>query len=252
MAKLIILGTANAIPSSNQDGSHMVLVGASQVVLIDVSTNPIIRLRQAEIDPLSLTDLILTHFHPDHVSGVPLLLLDSWLLGRKAPLNIYGLAYTLERVQKMMDLFNWQDWPGFFPVNFHPIMTEELTEVIHTEEFRILASPVKHLIPNIGLRIEICNTGQSLAYSCDTAPCQEVIRLASGVNYLLHEATGEELGHSSAAAAGNVAAQAGADNLLLIHYDLGKNLLDEMLAQARAVFPGNVELARDFQVIEFS
>ena len=101
MTKLVLLGTSNAVPSEQQDSSHMILIGANRVVLIDVSTNPIIRLQRAKIDPLSLTDVILTHFHPDHVSGVPILLLDSWLLGRKQPLNFYGLAATLDRVEKM-------------------------------------------------------------------------------------------------------------------------------------------------------
>ena len=66
--------------------------------------------------------MILTHFHPDHVSGLPSLLLDMWLMGRKDPLTIYGLAYTLERMEKLMEAYDWASWPGFFPVEFctHP------------------------------------------------------------------------------------------------------------------------------------
>ena len=44
-----------------------------------------------------------------------------------------------------------------------------------------------------------------MAYSCDTEPCDEVIRLSEGVDVLIHEATGESLGHSSARQAGEIA-----------------------------------------------
>ena len=251
MTKLVLLGTSNAVPSEQQDSSHMILIGANRVVLIDVSTNPIIRLQRAKIDPLSLTDVILTHFHPDHVSGVPILLLDSWLLGRKQPLNFYGLAATLDRVEKMMDLYGWQEWPGFFPVNFIRLPVQEMAPVLQSSDFNIFSSPVHHMVPNIGIRVEIPETGESFAYSCDTEPCPEVVVLARGVDYLLHEATGAELGHSSPEGAGKVAAQAGVKCLMLIHYDLQHNNLSGLIAHAKEAFSGPVELAKDFQVIEF-
>jgi len=250
MAKLILLGTANAVPTERQENTHMALVGAAQIVLIDVSANPIVRLHQAGIAPLSATDLILTHFHPDHVSGVPLMLLDSWLLGRKNPLNIYGLPFTLDRVEKMMELYGWQYWPGFFPVNFIRLPEEEMAPVIQSDEFAIFASPVQHMIPNIGLRIEFKRCDQVVAYSCDTEPAQEVIRLAAGADLLIHEATGAEHGHSSAAQAGVIARQAEAGKLVLIHFDLDSNG-DTLLDQARSTFPGPVELAYDLMEFEF-
>jgi metal-dependent hydrolase (beta-lactamase superfamily II) len=39
-----------------------------------------VRLSKAGVDFNRLTDLILTHFHPDHVSGVPMLLMNMWLI----------------------------------------------------------------------------------------------------------------------------------------------------------------------------
>lgn len=250
VTELILLGTGNALASQKQENSHMLLVGANRRVLIDTATNPIARLQQAGIDPISLTDLILTHFHPDHVSGVPILLLDSWLLGRQAPLNIYGLQYTLERLEKMMALFDWGEWPNFFPVNFHPLAMQEMVLVLECDEFVIYASPVQHIIPNIGLRIEIPASGKVFAYSCDTEPTQAVVRLAQGADILIHEATGAEFGHSSAAQAGAIAKQSGAARLVLIHYDLERNNLHELLEQARSTFTGPIDIATDFMSIK--
>jgi ribonuclease Z len=251
VTKLILLGTANAVPNENQENTHFLLIGQERTVLVDTSANPIVRLRQAGVDPLSLTDLILTHFHPDHVSGAPLLLLDSWLLGRTEPLSIYGLAFTLERVEKMMELYGWSHWPNFFPVNLVRLPESELTPVLKCAEFSVVASPVRHMIPNIGLRIEFPASERSLAYSGDTEPAQEVVRLATGVDVLIHECTGAEHGHSSAAQAGEIARQAEVGKLLLVHYDLNTDDAQSLLDQAQTTFPGSVELGRDFQSIDF-
>lgn len=251
MSRLILLGTGNAVSKIDQDNTHMALLGGERRVLIDASTNPIIRLRLAGIDPIQISDLILTHFHPDHVSGVPIFLMDSWLLGRKAPLAIHGLALTLDKLQKMMDLYNWENWPDFFPVYFHSITAKEKHLVIEADEFSIFSSPVRHMIPNIGLRFEFSESGKSIAYSSDTEPAQEVIRLAEGVDILLHEATGEELGHSSPAQAGLIAQQAGAKRLFLIHYDRENNGLQEFIEQAKSTFPGPVDLAEDLMSFDY-
>jgi ribonuclease Z len=251
MTKLIILGTANAVPTAQQDNTHLVLVGEKRTVLVDTASNPITRLRQAGVDPVSVTDLILTHFHPDHVSGLSLYLLDIWLLHRTAPLKIYGLASTLERAAGMMDLFGWHEWPNFFPVEFCPVSADSQAEILRCDEFAISSVPVRHMIPTIGIRAEFLQSGKSMAYSCDTAPAPEVIELARGVDVLLHESTGAYVGHTSAAQAGEIARQAGAKSLLLIHYDEDDNDTSACLEQARESFGGPVALAKDFMEILF-
>ena len=107
-----------------------------------------LRLQKAGVGFDQVTDLILTHFHPDHVSGAPLMLMDMWLLGRRTPLHVHGLSHTLERMKTLMDLYGWSSWPNFFPVVFETLPERELSKVVEGEGFRILSSPVRHLIPN--------------------------------------------------------------------------------------------------------
>jgi ribonuclease Z len=251
MPKLIILGSANAIPAENQENTHLALVGRERVLLIDCVSNPLIRLRQAGVEPAMLTDLILTHFHPDHVSGVPLLLMNMWLLGRQQPLSVYGLDYTLERVEKLMDAYEWSTWPNFFPVEFKRLPERELTPVLESEEWRVYASPVCHLIPTIGLRFEFPQSEKVMAYSCDTEPCPQVVKLAQGADVLIHEAAGGSPGHSAPAQAGAIAREAGAKALYLIHYPSGDNVVQDWPAQAGETFGGPVKLAQDFMELEF-
>lgn len=251
MAKLIFLGTSNAIPDESHENTHMAIVGTKGFLLIDCVNNPIVRMKQAGLDVHELKDLILTHFHPDHVSGVPSLLMNSWLLGRKSPLDIYGLKHTLDRVEKMMEFYDWQTWPNFFPVTFHRLSEGEMIPVLENEDHRLYASPVRHLVPAIGLRIEFPRSGQIVAYSCDTEPCEEVVRLADQADVLIHEATGASLGHTSAAQAGEIARKAGAKSLYLIHYRTGEHDPRPLVEQARGTFQGPVFLAEDFMQLDF-
>jgi ribonuclease Z len=243
MPKLIILGTAHAIPDEYHENTYLAFVGERRRVLIDCAGNPQVRLKKADIDLLEVTDMFLTHFHPDHVSGVPSLLTNMWLMGRHDPLEVYGLQVTLDRVIQLMGLFEWDQWPDFFPVNFHPLPLEPLTLAIQDEDLRIFTSPVEHSIPSIGLRMEARQTGSAIAYSGDTSPCDAVVELAEGAAVLIHEATGQHPGHASASQAGIIAARADVGKLYLIHYDPQD---ESLVSQAQKEFPGPVALAEDF------
>ena len=238
MGKLIVLGSASAIPDLHHENTHMIVLTKTRRVLIDSPGNPVTRLAAAGIELLSLTDLIITHFHPDHVAGAPLLLMVSWLMGRKAPLHIYGLEPTLQRLENLMDAYEWATWPKMFPCIFHHLPDHEMTPVIDAQDLRIFSSPVVHLIPTIGLRVEFIDSGGVLAYSGDTQACPAVVRLASQANVLIHESSGNTLGHTSAEQAGEIATEAGAKELYLIHYPVNKG--ESLLSLARETFAGTV------------
>ncbi len=251
MPKVIILGSSNAIPSAEHENTHMVVVGRERVVLVDCVSDPILRLEKAGLDYNDVTDLILTHFHPDHVSGVPLLLMDMWLMGRRKPLNVYGLHHTLDRIEDLMGFYGWSEWPDFFPVAFCRLPGQERTLVLDCPDFRVFSSPVRHLLPTVGLRFEFNHNGKVMAYSCDTEPCPQVVRLAEGADVLIHEAGGPVRGHSSAEQAGEVASQAEAGALYLIHYPTGKFAKGDPAAEAARRYQGSIRLAEDFMVLDF-
>jgi ribonuclease Z len=251
MAKLVILGSSNAIPDKDHENTHLIVVGSERKVLVDCAGNSISRLRQAGVDFNDLTDLILTHFHPDHVADVPNLLMNMWLMGRQRPINIYGLQHTLDRMESMLGLYSWSEWPNFFPVTFCRLPADEMTTVFESVDFRVYSSPVQHFIPTIGLRFEFKRSHKVLAYSCDTEPCEQVIRLAEGADILLHEASGPQPGHSSAKQAGDIARQAGVGALYLIHYPTGEYEQDGLVEEARQSFQGPIKKAIDFMTIEF-
>lgn len=244
MSRVIILGSSAAVPEAGRENSHMVLDGAHGAVLIDCAASPIPRLYQAGVDPKRLRAIIVTHFHPDHTSGLSILLLDLWLMGRTEELPLYGPAHCMERVRKLMDMYAWEHWDGFYPVTFHSVEEREGAPVLENEDFIITAAPGKHTVPCIGVRVEDKATGHIFAYSSDTSPSPVIARLAAGADLFIHEATGNSPGHSTPAQAGAAAREAEVGRLLLIHYPPGTNE-ERWLAEAKATFGGQVELARD-------
>ena len=249
MPKLIFLGTANAIPDPKHENTHFAIVLKDRYLLVDTASNPIVRLKEAGLEYDLLTDVIVSHFHPDHAAGVPSLLMSTWLMGRKKAMNIYGLEYTLDRLKRLMDDYDWGTWPRFFPIQFLPVLAEEFAPVLENDEVRVLASPVHHLVPNIGMRFEFAANKKVVAYSCDTEPCQEVVRLAQGADILIHESTGATLGHTSAEQAGEIASQAGVGELYLVHYPVVNFNPGTLVAQAAKTFKGPVCLAEDFMEV---
>jgi ribonuclease Z len=251
MPKLIILGTSSAVPNAHHDNAHLAVVGDTSLLLIDTGTSPTVRLAEAGFDLLDLTDVLITHFHPDHAAGLPSLLMNSWLMGRIKPLDLYGLEETLLRIQKNMDLYAWENWPNFYPLNQHTLPADNKNLAFENSDIKVWTSPVRHIIPNVGVKIESKLTGKTIVYSSDTEPCPELIQLAEGADILIHDASGPGLGHTSAAQAGEIARSAGVRNLFLIHYlTKGVDFLT-LIGQASETFHGPVILTQDFMEMEF-
>mgnify|MGYP001070388108 CR=1 FL=1 len=104
--------------------------------------------------------------------------------------------------------------------------------MLDCDEFKITASPVHHMVPTIGIRVEVKRTKKVLAYSCDTEPCEQTVRLAGGADILIHEAGGATFGHSSAEQAGEIASKAEVETLYLIHYPTGKFAKGDIVKEA--------------------
>jgi ribonuclease Z len=252
MARLIVLGTSSVVSDADHDNTHFVLQGDDSVILIDCGSNPVVKLRRFGIHFEQLTDMILTHFHPDHVYGLPILLMHMWLLGRSRPLRIHGLPHCLERTEDVMAAFSWDSWPQFFPVAFHRVPHRENEVVLNNSDFRISSWPVHHFnVPTIGLRVESKTSGKIIGYSCDTAPGPNIVRLAENADLLFHDSTGDNPdGHSSATQAGDMAQRARCKRLILVHYDVWEKDPSSLVDMARRTYNGPVELAADFSVYD--
>lgn len=252
MAKVVVLGSAAAVNDAHHDYTHLLLIGArGEPILIDAGSNPLGKIKELGIADDGLQDVILTHFHPDHVAGIPNMMMHMWLLGRRTPMRIYGLHACVNRTEDMMAGYGWRDWPDFFPVAFHRVSERGNAPVMENDDFRITAWPVKHFVPTIGLRIENKLTGKVLVYSCDTEPTPSLVEMARDADLLIHEAAGPPPGHSTARQAGEIASEVNAKKLYLIHYQVWNHDPSVLVPEAQTAYSGPIHLCNDFDEIEF-
>lgn len=72
---------------------------------IDFGATSLVALNRVGIDHTVIDVIVLTHFHADHCSGVPSLLLDSMLGAKRTkPLIIAGPPETEARMREMMEI----------------------------------------------------------------------------------------------------------------------------------------------------
>lgn len=247
-ARLIILGSAAALTNASRDNTYMVIEGQESSILIDCGGSPLHKLQVVGVNLDTLDTLIVTHHHPDHIYGVPVLLLGLWLYGRQEPFHIFGPQRSLAAITSIMDALEWQDWPCTMPVVLHEVEMRAGYKVIESSEFEITTAPVEHRVPTIAVKVMSRETGRAVVYSSDTEPCEALARLAQGADILIHESTGDYAGHSTPAQAGAMARRCGVGKLVLIHFTALDSELDGLRQAAEAEFDGPVELAEDFAV----
>ncbi|MEP7199034.1 MAG: MBL fold metallo-hydrolase [Chloroflexota bacterium] len=253
--RLILIGTAPALASAEQDHIYLLLDGPAGCWLIDCGGSAAHQMLRRGYDPLSLRGIILTHGHADHLYGLPVFIQDLWLRGRREPLPIYGNAPTIERARAVLELFIYAPMRAF--VEYHVMSETPSVVAFVSDDFTLRTTPTIHSFPCHALRFEPNVAARVIVYSADTAPCANVVSLARGADVLIHEATvlepvGVEIGHSTAAEAARVAVEAGAGELWLVHsnpalYSDGETHLRE----ARKIFGGTIYVARDGDRLEF-
>ena len=250
-------GSSGAIPSRDRDNTALAFYSKDEVVLVDCSGSPYQKVLRAGLDPMRVSSLIVTHRHVDHVYGLPSLVHNLGLAGRRAPLHVYALAETMKILRGFLDLFPLEEKTPY-RIELHEVPAKEGHEVLRAKGFRVLSTPVKHGPPNIGLRVEFDSPAErgTVVYSSDTSPCPSLFALARGADLLIHEATfmhsdaarAASDGHTTAYQAGEVASRAGAKRLLLCH--LGDELhdrIDEVRRQAMQAYAGSVEIPEELR-----
>lgn len=239
---LHLLGTGAAISAPHRTTTMLAFSTDDDTLVVDCGGDVIQRLMAAGVDLDTLSGLIITHEHADHVSGFPLFMEKIWLAGRRRPLPVYGIAPAIDQARRCFDTFDTSGWEGMPDIEWHEIVHEKGASVLETDTWRVTASPVQHAKPNVGLRLEETASGRSVAYSCDTEPTAAFAELARGVDAMVHEANGDHDGHSTPEEAAQIAADAGAGRLLLVH--LPPDIQDADLEDARTIF-SNTELGEE-------
>ena len=96
------LGTAGQVPTTKRNHSAILLTFNEENILIDCGEGTQTQFRKAKLNPGKITRILISHFHGDHILGIPGILSTLALNGYNKTLEIYGPVGTKEHIEKLM------------------------------------------------------------------------------------------------------------------------------------------------------
>ena len=113
--ELTILGCHSATPRENKHTTAQVLEANGHLFLVDCGEGTQIQLRMAKIKFSRIQHIFISHLHGDHFYGLIGLISTLRLLGRNAPLFIYGPKGIKEIISLQLKYAqSWTDYPLHF------------------------------------------------------------------------------------------------------------------------------------------
>lgn len=139
--KINFLGTSAQIPTSKRNHTAILLSCEGENILVDCGEGTQKQFRIAKLNPCKVTRILITHWHSDHVLGIPGFLSTLALSGYNKTLHIYGPKGTKEFMSDLLKMFNFQ--------KKYKIVVEETNggKFYETKEFYLEAEKMHHGIP---------------------------------------------------------------------------------------------------------
>lgn len=237
MIRVYTLGTGASVSDAHRSTTMLALDNGTDLVAVDCGADLHQRMLLVGLVDRAIRGLVLTHSHADHIAGFPLLIQKLWLANLQDSLTVWGSAETLTAARRLLEVFAPDHWQDRITLDWNEIdpVPDSIFEIGTTWSVR--ARWVEHLEPSLGLRFTDRETAKVVAYSGDTAPCEAVALLGEDADLLVHEATGDFPGHSTAVGAADTAARCKARRLTLVHAPPDGSARTADLEVARRIVP---------------
>ncbi|MDD3169281.1 MAG: ribonuclease Z [Eubacteriales bacterium] len=155
MLEVCLLGCGGMVPLPDRRLTAMLIRLDGKMILVDCGEGTQVAIRHAGWGFKAIDAVCLTHYHADHVAGLPGFLLTLGNSGRTEPLTVFGPP-PLEYVMRALTVIA--------PQLPYEIMLAELPENAESEfrikEFRIRALPMDHMIPCMAYSFEVGRNGK--------------------------------------------------------------------------------------------
>jgi ribonuclease Z len=219
--QILLCGTGSPMPDLTRAGGCAAVIAGSNVVVIDTGPGSWARLTAANVPGAKIDTVLLTHLHSDHIGDLGEVATQSWLGGRKVPLQVYGppapepaerttdaegetfgTSGTEAVVKGFAEAYNSD--AEFRIAQGHDLVPTEAARMIghdvprprpdeavtvyDRDGLKISAFLVNHdpVEPAYGYRIEY--GGRAAVVSGDTARVENMVRFSRGADVLVHEA----------------------------------------------------------------
>ena len=137
--KITFLGTGNAVPTEKRNHTAVLLSYKNENILIDCGEGTQRQFRYAKLSPSKLTRILITHWHGDHILGLPGLFQTLGMSEYQKTLELYGPKNTYYFIEQLKKLVNIK-----IPLEIKELSSGKLFE---NKEFYLEAEQMSHDTP---------------------------------------------------------------------------------------------------------
>jgi len=147
MLRVTFLGTGGSLPTPDRNPSAIMINREGELLLFDCGEGTQQQMMRAKTGMKALTSIFITHFHADHILGIPGLIQTMSFHGRTEPLKIYGPHHVHEFTRILSSL-------GYYKLKFEVEAIDlEPGDVIKRDGYSIHVVKTEHSIPSLGYAV---------------------------------------------------------------------------------------------------
>jgi ribonuclease Z len=140
---LVFLGTAGSMPTAQRAPAALLVRRGGDRLLFDCAEGTQRQLLRSSVGLVELGEIFVTHFHADHILGLPGLFKTFSLRGRERPLEVHGprgLVDLLGSLKRVVGKLSYE------------VRVIELDpgDVLERDGYRLAAFEVAHGVPAVG------------------------------------------------------------------------------------------------------
>lgn len=276
--KIVFLGTGNPAPNPAAMGTSVAIVVNGTPYIVDAGVGLVRRAAQASeagvkgLEMPKLARVFLTHLHSDHTIGLPDLWSTPWIMGRTAPLEVWGpqgTAAMMEHIAAAWSADNDVRINGLEHGNAtgNRIVSHEIEPgvIYRDSNVTVTAFLVKHGSWKQAFGYRFDTPDRSIVFSGDASPSESIVDACHGCDVLVHEVyteagytaskeawrTYSKSFHTTTTELAALAARAKPKMLVLYHqmyFGRPKDNEQVLLAEMRRLYKGKLVSARDLDV----
>jgi ribonuclease Z len=140
---IVFLGTAGSMPTAQRAPAALLVRRGGERLLFDCAEGTQRQLLRSSVGLVELGEVFVTHFHADHVLGLPGMFKTFALRGRELPLDVYGprgLVGLLGSLKRVVGKLTYE------------LVLHELApgDVLERDGYRLATFAVSHGVPALG------------------------------------------------------------------------------------------------------
>ena len=198
--QIVLLGTGTPLPDPDRCGPSTAIVVNGTPYIVDFGTGVVRQAAAARrkgiegLETINLKIGFLTHLHSDHTLGFPDIILTPWVMGRKAPLEVYGPPGTRDMAAHILKAYEADikirtgdlehaNATGY-KVNVHEIQPGV---VYRDENVTVTAFAVHHGKWAYAYGYRFVTPDRTIVISGDASPDNAILDNCHGCDVLIHE-----------------------------------------------------------------